>query len=55
MWIMTPYGFFSIVRAHDDNPHKVYPPPPHPELMMIRARMHISARVGHRIRSRASE
>ena len=38
MWIMTPYGFFSVVCAHGDNAHNAYPAPPHPELMMIRAR-----------------
>lgn len=38
MWIMTPYGFFSVVCAHGDNPQNAYPPPPNPELMMIRAR-----------------
>jgi len=38
MWIMTPYGFFSIVCAHGDNQHHAYPPPPDPERMMIRAR-----------------
>lgn len=35
---MTLYGFFSVVCAHGDNPHNAYPAPPHPELMMIRAR-----------------
>lgn len=38
MWIMTPYGFFSVVCAHGYNAHNTYPAPPHPELMMIRGR-----------------
>jgi len=35
MWLVTKYGFYSIVRAHGpDGPYGA----PHPELMMIRAR-----------------
>ena len=37
MWIMTPHGFLSIVRAHAPGP-KAYPPKAHPDLMMVRAR-----------------
>ena len=33
MWLMTKYGFFSVVCAHDENGG------PHPDLMMIRARV----------------
>ena len=49
MWIMTPYGFFSIVRARDYSAPSAYPPPPHPDLMMIRAqnRNHLEALKNH--------
>jgi hypothetical protein len=34
MWLMTKYGFFSVVCAWKDETDKT----PHPDLMMIRAR-----------------
>ena len=37
MWIMTPYGFFSVVCAHATGPTASYGEA-HPELMMIRSR-----------------
>ena len=38
MWIMTKYGFFSIVRARSNRVSDRIQVRPHPNLMMIRAR-----------------
>ena len=37
MWIMAPYGFFSVVCAHATGPNASYGEA-HPDLMQIRAR-----------------
>lgn len=53
MWITTPYGFFSIVRAHaPDTLSTDLNPKPHSTLYMFRARKHghleeLKRRVGH--------
>lgn len=39
MWIMTPYGFFSVVCAHATGPNAAYGEA-NPDLMQIRARNH---------------